>query len=417
MTGLPGGSRVYVGCALGLLFLAWAVECLGAPPQCGGDTQTDFSVGMVVTPAQAVLASSPTSTNALPQKGRRLTRGDVVFVRPGVDRGGDAPFAEWPALVCAVYRDAKGLKSYGWLRKDELLRVLVDVRDDESTFDSVNASLGELVAQLPSVRAWPLGGRTAQPIYYEGFTGSYCCVKRMEVSTKKLCVTTTSRWFGDDECGDLTSNNRAAQFENEGRFAAFLLNNAIVVVSECCGMWGNHSQSDPEGIYFLSQSAGRYCEAEAEGPVLAPGYLVIVPGKSLGKLSLRTFGSDSSNVKKILGEPTRQDVEGRILVYHSPRSGNDLLIDRSAPAIEFTSPYFVTSRGVAINNVEYAPEQFEQVRDEANGGTRYNFRRGGLSFLIFDKPMETKGGVISRLGMIGPGAATRSPALLAIGGR
>lgn len=399
---------------IGLVFLAWSLDCLGAPPQCGGNTQPDFSAGMVVKSAQALLASSPTGTNASPQKARWLARGDVVFVSQGDDRGAAARVAEWPALVCGVYRDAKGQKTYGWLRKDELL----DLSDIERNFSAVNASLGELVAQLPSVQAWPLGGRTAWPVHYDGFEGSYFCVKSMDMSTRKLCVATTSRWFGDDECGDLTSNNRDAQFETEGLYAAFLLNNAIVVASER-GMWGNHSQSDPEGIYLLSQSATRYCIAEAGGPSLGPAYRLIVPGKSLGKLSLRTIGNGSSDVEKILGEPTQRDSEGRVLVYHSEGSGNDLLIDGSAPAIEFTSPRFVTSRGVAINNVEYYPQQFDKVRDEANGGTRYNFRRGGLAFLIFDKPMKAKSGVISRLGMIGRGAATRSPALLhfAIEGR
>jgi hypothetical protein len=72
----------------------------------------------------------------------------------------------------------------------------------------------------------------------------------------------------------------------------------------------------------------------------------------------------------------------------------------STPAIELTSLYFATSRGGAISNVEYYPRQFEKVRDEANGATRYNFGRGGLAFLIMDKPVQTKSGVISRLGMI-----------------
>jgi hypothetical protein len=242
---------------LGILLAVFTADAGRAEQRCDETQHPRFDSWMVAKDAGAYFYSARPDEPGAPMRLKSyVVRGDVVRVSQPRD---DPRTAQYP-FACAVYYGADGSRSYGWLRKTDFLTLggflgnIPDGGDHEPS-----AELEALLSQLPPVRSWPPAGVTADPCYHENnFIGDFVCVSRVDLDKKELCIATTHRRFGPPECGELRLGNRYARFENEGWYNAYLFNNGIAIVSQV-GMWGNHGQSDPEGLYVFSASAGRAC--------------------------------------------------------------------------------------------------------------------------------------------------------------
>ena len=254
--------------ALGLLAAVFAAEVTQAEQHCDKRRHPpvdSVDSWMVAKDARAYFYSArPDEPGAPTRLKSYIVRGDVVGVSQPVDdlRTAQDPFA------CAVYYGADGMRSYGWLRKSDLLvlggflRRRMDFEDPEPS-----PELENVLSQLPPVQSWSAAGVTPVPCYHErGFIGNFICVLRLDLDRKTLCIATTHRPFGPPDCGQLSLGNRYARFDEEGWYNAYLLNNAIAIVSQP-EMWGNHGQSDPEGVYVFSASADRACPAHIAPPL------------------------------------------------------------------------------------------------------------------------------------------------------
>jgi hypothetical protein len=238
------------------LFL-WSLSVsLSAPAEqlCTRASHANGNFWAVVKETRASFSSGPENDGAVPAKLKGFViRGDLVYISLP-----DWPQAR-PPIVCAAYYSPNGDKTYGWLRKSDLL-VLEDEKRDERV-PQVSTDLRELLLQLSPAASWPFAGVTADPCYHgkDGrFIGDFLCVRRLDLKGKKLCVASTHRPY-HAECGELSLGNRYARFEIEGWYVAYLFNNGIAVVAET-GMWGNHGQSDPSGVFVFSAWANRACQ-------------------------------------------------------------------------------------------------------------------------------------------------------------
>jgi hypothetical protein len=251
---------------VGLLVAVFALDTAQAEERCDKTRHPSFDFWMVAKETRAYFYSGPANDTAVPTKLKGfVVLGDLVRTsQPDNYQRATAS----PSFVCAVYYATNGSKSYGWLRKSDLLALGPHWGNSLSQEDpEPSADLRNLLSRLPPVQSWPSAGVTVDPRHHDNnFIGDFVCVRRADFAKKELCVATTNRRFGPDECGELSLGNRCARFENEGRYVAYLFNNGIAIVSET-GKWGNHGQSDPSGLYIFSASANRACQTEIGPPL------------------------------------------------------------------------------------------------------------------------------------------------------
>jgi hypothetical protein len=252
VTSAPGWLAGFIAA---LAFLAAGPAAASDKP-CAAGRDSYFIDWMVVSAPRASFYSEPSGSASAPAKGKGyLVRGDFVFARI-TDPPEYPPTGMEAGFRCVSYVRPNGARTYGWLRRSDL--VVLQSRN-EVEGPEPPASVKSLLAQMPSVTSWPEAGKSPDAVHREkNFEGDFLCIRRFDAEKKQLCVLTTSRSPGGPECGALGPGNRYAMFDAEGWYVAYLFNNGIVIVSET-GMWGNHGQSDPEGLYVPSAAAARAC--------------------------------------------------------------------------------------------------------------------------------------------------------------
>jgi hypothetical protein len=251
---------------LGLLVAVFAVHATQAEEHCDKTRHPTFDFWMVARDTRAYFYSGPGNEIAAPARLKGFVlRGDLVHTS---QPDNNLRATESPPFVCGIYYGTNGSKSYGWLRKRDLLALGLHVGNSLNDEEPEPSSdLRDLLSRLPPIKSWPAAGISADPCHHENnFTGDFVCVRRIDLESKELCVTTTHRDYGLVECGRLSLGNRYASFEAEGLYSAYLFNNGIAIISQI-GMWGNHGQSDPSGLYVFSASANRACLGDIAPPL------------------------------------------------------------------------------------------------------------------------------------------------------
>jgi hypothetical protein len=265
-TAFPVKTRGYAW--LGLVVATFAVDAAYGEQPCNKEVYPYSRDWMIAKEPRAYFYSGPANASSAPKRLKGfVVRGDLVIARGSDADLVNGAFSLASEYVCGLYYGTAGAETYGWLRKSDLL-TLVDhgnlyrYRDDPTLLPS---ELSELLSRLPAVKSWPSVGVTPDPCYHDGFIGDSVCVHPVDLDKRKLCLTTTHR-FDHVECGELSLGNRCAKFETEGWYEAYLFNNAIAIVSQG-DVWGNHGQSDPQGVYVFSSSADRACPSQIESPL------------------------------------------------------------------------------------------------------------------------------------------------------